>query len=332
MKIANAQLELASSHIAVAKREVKESLEIWTGAGGPRLNRQDADEAPSAQVQLSQTAQQRLEADNTARAVDKLNDPVDNDPHLSMMRAAIEMLTGRKMQVINAPPEDPADAPGYGLAYERHESYAEAETTTFSAQGKVQTADGREIGFTLNLSMSRSYYEENHVSIRMGAAVKDPLVLNFSGTAAELSDSRFLFDLDADSAMDNMPFLKPGSAFLVFDRNQDGKVNDGRELFGALTGDGFGELAALDGDANGWIDENDSLYALLYVWEKSAQGQDRLKSLREANVGAISLARADTPFSIKDKDNALQGAIHSSGVFLEETGGVGTIQKIDLVV
>jgi hypothetical protein len=103
-------------------------------------------------------------------------------------------------------------------------------------------------------------------------------------------------------------------------------------LFGARTGDGFAELAALDGDKNGWIDENDAVYSQLSIWIKNASGADILRSLEEANVGAISVSRVSTPFSIKDANNDLQGQVRSSGVYLQENGGVGSIQQIDLTV
>ena len=43
------------------------------------------------------------------------------------------------------------------MRYERHETYHEAETTQFSAQGVVVTADGQEIEIGVELSMSRSF-------------------------------------------------------------------------------------------------------------------------------------------------------------------------------
>jgi hypothetical protein len=48
---------------------------------------------------------------------------------------------------------------------------------------------------------------------------------------------------------------------------KDGRVNDGRELFGPITGDGFAELAAYDDDGNNWIDENDGIYDNLSIVE-----------------------------------------------------------------
>ncbi|MDR1368258.1 MAG: VCBS repeat-containing protein [Candidatus Accumulibacter sp.] len=334
MKIVSAQVELASGHVRVEKRETKESLirGMASGSGAPRIfnGANTLKPAESAQLNLSEAGQKARKPD-VARTLENLDVRIDDNPRLAVIRALIEILTGRKVRVLNTLLEDPADAPP-GLIYERHESYFEAETTHFSAQGKIRAADGREFDFTLDLAMSRRYYEENNVSIQMGAAQKDPLVLNFSGAAAELSEMRIQFDLDADEKMDSIAALKPGSAFLVFDRNQDGRVNDGSELFGALTGDGFGELAAMDEDGNGWIDENDRIYARLYLWENGVGGTEQLKGLEEAGVGAISLTYVDTPFSLRGQHNEALGEIRSTGIFLMENGNVGTLQKIDLTV
>src|SRR5574343_414158 len=203
---------------------------------------------------------------------------------------------------------------------------------SFSASGHVTTSDGREIAFNLELSMARAYHEESDISLRLGDAARktDPLVLNFSGTAAQLTDQRFSFDLNADGRNEQINFVAPGSGFLVFDRNQDGKVNDGRELFGPGTGDGFVELARLDDDKNGWIDENDSGFGKLQLWTQAGDGTKQLQSLTAAGVGAISLSAIATPFDIKTNANELLGQIRNSAIFLQESGAAGTIQQIDL--
>ena len=126
--------------------------------------------------------------------------------------------------------------------------------------------------------------------------------------------------------------MQPGSGFLVFDRNDDGQVNDGSELFGTRSGDGFAELAALDGDGNGWIDENDADFNRLRLWTKDEAGQDRLQDLLSANVGALSTQRTATPFIFKDANNREQGVMRASSVFVQEDGlGAGTVSQVDLV-
>lgn len=350
MKIASSDLQMSSTHVASRYRESSESLRLWAG-------RQDDPPPPPPParepVQLSAAGLAAYgEEAQAAQAVAGSADAVENDPKLQLIRAVVEILTGRKVEVFSAadlgaagqaagagdsgspPPADggPAAA-GYGLEYDRREVYGESERTTFSAAGAVRTADGREIRFRLDLAMERSYREESTASLRLGDAArkKDPLVLDFAGTAAQLSSTRFRFDLDADGESERIAFAGPGSGFLALDRNGDGRINDGRELFGPTGGDGFAELAALDGDRNGWIDENDAAYRDLRLWTKDAAGGDRLQTLAEVGVGALALARAATPFDLKDDANRLQGQVRSTGVFLREDGGAGSIRQIDLV-
>lgn len=208
----------------------------------------------------------------------------------------------------------------------------EREATQFTAEGIVRTADGKDIKLSLELKMSREFASHTSLSVRAGDALKDPLVINFGGTAAQLAQTTFKFDLDADGKTDNMRFVAPGSGFIALDHNGDGRINDGRELFGALSGDGFADLAKHDEDGNGWIDENDAVFPRLLVWSRDGDGSDRLQGLLQHGVGALYLGNADTPFALKDSSNALQGAVRASGIYLREDGGAGTLQQIDLVV
>ena len=217
------------------------------------------------------------------------------------------------------------------MSYDYYETHYESEQTSFSAQGVIKTADGREISFNAQLNMSREFMSQQHISLRAGDALKDPLVVNFNGSAAELTQRDFSFDIDADGRKDQIAFVAPGSGFLALDKNGDGQVNDGNELFGAQSGNGFADLAKYDDDHNQWIDENDSIYTKLRIWSRDAQGNDSLLGLGQQGVGAIYLGHIGTSFDIKSSANELQGQVKSSGVFLNENGSVGTVQQIDLV-
>ncbi len=109
-------------------------------------------------------------------------------------------------------------------------------------------------------------------------------------------------------------------------------VNDGTELFGAMSGNGFEELAVYDEDSNGWIDENDSIYEDLMIWVKDQAGENQLFAIGQKGVGAIYLGSVQSSFDIKNDENEMLGQIKSSGVFLKEDYSVGTIQQVDLVV
>lgn len=345
MKIASASLQMASSHASLQHHELRESLKAWVGQRRPDFAGETPRPRPpiSDPVSLS-AAGKASQANESSEEADAI---IDSDAKLSLIRSMLEFLTGYKIRIFDAgelqgrgessssDAQSNAAAPplaGYGVEYDRQESYTEAEETSFSAQGTVKTADGKEISFDLQLSMSRYFHEESSTSLRLGDAARktDPLVLNFTGTAAQLSDQRFAFDLNADGQTENINFLAPGSGFLVFDRNGDGKINDGRELFGPISSNGFAELTELDSDKNGWIDENDSSYKNLQIWSPDKQSQENLKSLAEARVGAISLSHVASPFELKTQNNELLGQVRSSGIFLQEDGLAGTIQQIDL--
>ncbi|WP_291994165.1 VCBS repeat-containing protein [Candidatus Accumulibacter sp. ACC003] len=355
MIIASAELRLGASHSKTQQHEIHESSRAWVGNRPDSEGSQRGRAPGTGPVQISEAG--RMAQSSEATAVREGIDAAANDPKMSLIRAMIAMLTGHEVKVFDAselqgtgsvptvadpgqssqsteaaPPQQQPS--GYGIEYDRHESYSESEQTSFAATGVVRTADGKEISFSLSLSMARSYHEESDVSIRLGDArqQKDPLVINFDGNAAQLTSQRFKFDLNSDGKTEDINFVAGGSGFLALDRNGDGKINNGSELFGAKTGDGFAELSKLDADQNGWIDENDAAYAQLRVWTKDSTGNDQLSTLKQANVGAISLASVETSFDLKDNNNALQGQIRSSGIYLQEDGRVRTVQQIDLTV
>ena len=80
------------------------------------------------------------------------------------------------------------------------------------------------------------------------------------------------------------------------------------------SGNGFAELAKLDTDHNGWIDEADAAYRSMGVM----QG-DKFTSLSKAGIGALAVASASTPFSVKENGELL-GEVRRSGVYLTEDG------------
>ena len=158
----------------------------------------------------------------------------------------------------------------------------------------------------------------------------DPLVINVGSACAMLSDQTFRFDLDTDGEADDISLLEKGSGFLALDHNEDGIINDGSELFGVKSGNGFEDLRAYDTDGNGWIDENDEVFEKLRVWYKHADGTDELIDLKTADVGAIFLGHEQTDFSLYGAGMRMNGMIRATGMFLKESGSAGTIQHVDL--
>jgi hypothetical protein len=360
MKIVDSSLQMAGSRIYEEQHERRESLTVWRGDGGSQsvngpVNRArfhaiaEALRVEFRQVEIS------AEASSLQPTKALLEDQEQLEPMEEMKQLLIillvERFSGKKIRLISPSelkdPESKSESTdtkhpkqsqaaterqGWGLVYDYYESHYEAESTSFSASGVVHTADGREIDISVELNMSREFYSEQQLSLRAGDALKDPLVVNFSGNAAELTERSFSFDIDADGTSDQIAFVGPGSGFLALDRNGDGEINDGSELFGPESGNGFADLAEYDADGNNWIDEGDSIYDRLRIWSKDASGNDELVALGQRGIGAIYLGHVDTPFLLKDASNNTLGAVRDTGIFLEEDGGVGTIQQLDLVV
>ncbi|MCG8638903.1 MAG: hypothetical protein MI862_04170 [Desulfobacterales bacterium] len=210
----------------------------------------------------------------------------------------------------------------------RRTSQIEEERTVVQTMGIVHTQDGREIEFSLDIDMHHKAQTERVETF----TIIDPLVINFSGTAAQLSDEKMAFDLNNDGVMENIAKLQTGSGFLALDLNEDGVINNGSELFGPSTGDGFRELSFYDDDNNQWIDENDEIFEKLAVWIKNDSQKDSLKKLSEVGIGAIHIGSVDSGFSLKSTSNETLGQVAATGIALTETGGIKTIQQIDLVV
>lgn len=360
MKIDSFNIDLSSSRVYEEKKQETEELREWgkkkssppepEKIAAPASNKADrvslSLEARSAhRLSIEQTGVSVTAQVQDQEAVDEAEQGYDS--RLLILKRMVESMTGREIKIASintSAPEssahlespkgqvsDQASQPQeqeWGMSYTRYESHYESEQTAFSAQGLVRTADGKEISFSLDLAMSREYFREERLEIKAGAQLIDPLVINYAGTAAELTDMSFEFDLTMDGQNETLRQLAPGSGFLVFDKNKDGRVNDGSELFGPQTGDGFEELAAYDEDGNNWIDENDAIYKDLSLWRRE-NDKDYLTQLKSANVGAIYLGNVGTSFDLKDQNNELLARIQKTGVFLKENGGAGTVQQID---
>lgn len=211
--------------------------------------------------------------------------------------------------------------------------FAEVEHTTFSTVGIAKTEDGREINFNIDVEMSRGFQAKFDAEWQEDVVFTDPLVINLEGNSADLSDQKFLFDIDGDGNKESISRLQKGSGYLAYDKNGNGIIDDGNELFGAKTGNGFAELAEYDADGNGWIDENDPIFDKLKIWTQDDSGNTKLVGLADADVGAIYLGSVSTDFTLQNNETGdVNGQVRRTGFYLKESGGSGTVQHVDVAV
>ncbi len=242
----------------------------------------------------------------------------------------------RRISRVNINPSNMGFTRTFGYEYTEKHTYQhyEKENTDFTADGKVKTVDGKEIDFSFQMNLEREFFREDQFMYteKGGYKLVDPLIINLDDTAPKLSGATFDFDLDLDGETEELNSLMPGSGFLALDRNGDGVINDGSELFGPSTGDGFAELATYDLDHNLWIDENDAIFDDLSIWENDEEGEINLTRIKDAGIGAIYLANVETPFDLRDENNLLQGRVTKSGIALTEDGQVKSVQEVDWAV
>ena len=180
VKISGFDLTLQATHAASKQTRVTESLRVWVDP--PASARPPPPDA--MQVTLSAAAQEKQVAENGA--IDHSMHDVENDPRMQLIILMVEHMTGRRVRLYDAgqfrqtrtadtpaPPSGntPAPAPraGFGVAYDKLVSYQESEQTVMQATGVVRTSDGREIEFSLKLTMQRQYSETTGASVRTGS-------------------------------------------------------------------------------------------------------------------------------------------------------------------
>lgn len=328
----------------------------WTQTLSERLSvRVDPAPTPTVIVEdsLRALAEARPEVAPT-EADPEADGELSGDAELTLLKLVLEKLLKVQLKLrpfhpeevegSAAPTQRPAGAPepgqrppervGWSISWDRLETLTEEQALSLRGKGVVQLKDGRTVQFALEVEASSLVHKELRQSLRLGDPPKDPLALSLSGQSPALDGGTIRFDLDLDGTLDDMPTLGAGAAWLVADHNADGVVNDGSELFGPATDDGFGELAAQDEDKNGWIDEQDAIWSKLRVWMTDG-GAQRLVAVGEAGVGALFVGRVETPFALRgadDPNGEVRGTVRQSGLYLTEGGDARLMQRIDLAV
>ncbi|WP_304544785.1 hypothetical protein [Sulfurimonas microaerophilic] len=319
MKIASSDIAMGASYNKTALTYESEHLEQWIGSREPQQKKDDL-------LQLSKKYKEL--------SVDKREDDLESlDPELKKIILALEILTGKKIKIKLFHPDEqktlnpPSDQRvGWGIDYSYEKREINSQKLQFASQGNVVLEDGRKIDFKLSFSMQETTIKQESVSFKAGDALIDPLVIQFQDGAVEFSKTKTNLDLDRDGKEEEFSFVGSGSGFLTLDKNSDGIVNDGSELFGPNSGDGFTDLRKYDSDNNNWIDENDAVFDKLRIWTKDENGNENFYSLQDVGIGALYLQNVTTPFEFEEANLA------KSSIFLRENGSVGIIGEIDLKV
>lgn len=141
-----------------------------------------------------------------------------------------------------------------------------------------------------------------------------PIVLDLDRNQFHFSSLPVIFDIDADGELDLVTWTSPGQedAFLALDRNRNGRIDDGAELFGnstpLLSGhtarNGYIALGELDetplgGNLDGRMTSEDLLFGDLLLWiDSNHNGEsepEELQTLTAAGIVEIELDYRASP-------------------------------------
>jgi hypothetical protein len=351
-------LDLSATASRLLSIERSEHLEMWVGerprppaessaAGGPPADRfLPARPEVAADGGLGALLEQAAKAKRELVATDGGGEDA-LDPQLAKVLLLLEKLFGMKgirQTALRLPTQDggvaaapgavapeagQAQAPsGWGMIYESHQRSVDTQSASLTAQASLTLADGSRLAFDFTWSQSSVRIEESSTRLALGdARLSDPLVLDLDGDGLSFSAQLATIDLDRDGTAERVARPGAGDALLVWDRNGDGLVEDGSELIGATTGQAFVELAALDRNGNGWIDEADLAYGQLRLWD----GGSGLRTLAAGGVGAIATTSVALPYQHRGEAGDLQAVGRRAGVFIREDGTPGAALQVDLV-
>ena len=163
-----------------------------------------------------------------------------------------------------------------------------------------------------------------------------PLVLSFDGAPVRYTSAMHgSFDLTGAGMTIASDWPTAATPWLVLDRDGNGSIDDGGELFGSATrlasgafaGNGFAALAELDDNGDGRISPADDAWAALAVWRDNDSSRSstpgELEPLTETRLLWIDLAYTVSPrcddrgncererarFGYRDGDVTREGAI-----------------------
>lgn len=168
-------------------------------------------------------------------------------------------------------------------------------------------------------------------------SVVSPLILDLNGNGVEsISINRDVhFDHDGDLASERTGWIGPEDGFLSWDRNSNGRIDSGAELFGnytplssgALATNGFTALATLDSNGDGRLDATDAAFGNLTVWrDANSNGvtdAGELLSLEDAGVASISLS-----YETSNKVDSQNNERRQLGSFTRTDGTWGQVHDV----
>ncbi len=199
------------------------------------------------------------------------------------------------------------------------------ESVELSATLQMQVADDHGNSVTqsvdVKIRVDRTMIHTEEMTLKIGKP-KDPLVIDLTGTGFDLTgiENGTVFDLNNDGHAEKSATVAGGTGLLWMDRDGNGKLDNGSELFGdsATAPTGFDALSLSDANHDGVIDKMDPDYEKIRI--HMANGAEL--SLFQARVTALHVAHVNAESALG------QNRLDALGIFQREDGTLGALGEV----
>lgn len=211
--------------------------------------------------------------------------------------------------------------------------FAQANDSQALTTEELSASLARRNSYELNLKFKKNVSIEEKVGLtleELGIKKVDPLVLDLSGDGINLTEAGkgALFDITADGKLDNTAWVKGNTAMLMYDRNGNGSIDNGSEVFGDQNGaaNGFAELAKYDSNKDSKINFLDPVFKALKLYrDLNGDGKvakNELSSLTEMGIKSLNLNFVRTSADINGNSLILNGS------FERQNGSKGQLADV----
>lgn len=194
------------------------------------------------------------------------------------------------------------------------------------AEAFVARVERRQVEVRVNVARTGGQLDVQQVDLKQA----DPLVLDLEGDGLDLGEAgeAATFDVNADGTLDKTGWVRGDDALLVYDRNGNGLLDDGSELFGDQNGasNGFAELSKHDDNRDGRIDSKDSIFKALQLY-RDLNGNGRVDAGELKNLSQSEIVSLDLRF-LRETAKLNGNSLLLRGSFERADGSTGRMDDV----
>ena len=178
---------------------------------------------------------------------------------------------------------------------------------------------------------TRNRLRDTFTSAQSAEVPRDPLLIDLDGDGIETTsvENGVYFDQENDGFAEVSAWVSSDDGVLAIDKNNNGTIDNGSELFGdsyvksdgTIATSGFDALSDLDSNGDGQINSSDTSFDAI----KILKGDGTLLSLSDAGISSISLTSKKSVITDSNGNRQL-----TTGTYTKTDGSTGKISDYEL--